>query len=127
MLRRLRGDAAEIVSRLEGEGDLLVELRVALDATCVLDHDVLLGVEAGAVVFVALLLFVFAAHERVVDDDLGLAELHVAGLGVKRCADNLSALAVFAAVGGGERRSERFNHAFAADAALGLQLVERAV
>ena len=104
--------------RFEREGDLFVELRVFFDAARVFDHDVLLGVEARAVVVVACRLFVFLAHESVVDDDFRLAEFHVAGFGIEGGADDLPALAVFTAVRGGESGRERVDDGLARNTAL---------
>ena len=104
LLCGLRGDTAKIFPRLERELYLFGELRIFLDASRVFEHDVLFRVEAGAVVVVIHGLLALHTHERCIDDDLCLAEFHVAGLRIKGGTDYLSALSVLAAVGGGESR-----------------------
>src|SRR3989344_2230974 len=111
LLGGLCRDTPEIFARLERERYLFVELRIFFDASRVFEHDVLFRVEAGAVVVVIHGLLALHTHERCIDDDLCLAEFHVAGLRIERGPDYLPALSILAAVCGGERRGERFCHA----------------
>src|SRR6185437_1359533 len=133
LLRRLCGDAAEIILRLKREDDFLAERRAALDHLRVLEKDVLLLVEAGKLAVGKLRLFVavrmlefrrefFAVFretdKRLVDDRLHLFERNGARIHVELRTDYLSALSVFLLVCGGHRGFNSIDHHFFRDAAI---------
>jgi hypothetical protein len=66
---------------------------------------VLLRIKATSLVTI-LCFLVFATHQCLVDDNLCLTKFNITSFWVKGCADNLSFLAVFAAIRSSKRRCE---------------------
>ncbi len=133
LLCRLRGNAAEIVLRLQREDYFVAKLCVSLNARRIIDEHVLLGVVAWelalgnhflmvvmrVVSYLCLLLFrVREAHRALVNNRLYLLKGNGARVHVELSADNLSALSVLLLIGSSHRVFDGVYHGFLADAAL---------
>ena len=132
LFRGLRGDAPVVAFAFKRENDFIIHHRVLLYLLCVVQHNMMLGVEVDALVrHVAFALFLahflhfgFGNDARLVHHDFYLMKRGRARGEVKCRADNLAFLAVLFLVGGRERRFNGFHDFPAGNPALLLKLVK---